>query len=186
MYRDRTANKARLIRSVLLLALALVLALGALAATGCSQAANSGSATPATTASKSTPANMASTASSKASVMAKSSDPSAMMCAQCSKKIKPTAVVGSAAVENGTQVVKISIKDGTYIPNTFTVKAGMPVTVSFEGTATGCLGHPTFKSLNKVADATKSSASLNLGTLAPGTYKFACSMGMNAGTLTVQ
>jgi len=95
-------------------------------------------------------------------------------------------VQGEATVENGVQVVKISLKDGRYTPTAFTVAGSMPVKVSFEGTATGCLGHPMFKSLGKNADITKTSAALDLGTLKPGVYKFSCAMGMNTGTISVQ
>jgi plastocyanin domain-containing protein len=118
--------------------------------------------------------------------MAKNATATGMKCLECSKGGKAAPVAGSATVENGVQVIKISLKDGQYVPNQFTVQSSMPVKVSFEGTATDCLGHPTFRSLNKTADLTTAPATLDLGTLKPGTYKFSCAMGMNSGTISVQ
>lgn len=159
----------------------LILALLVTTTTGCST--NGSSSRP--FASSSMPAKQA-PASSKMAMMAKSTEASGMVCTVCSGKGMAKTVAGEANVENGVQVLRISLKDGRYVPNAFTVQASLPVRASFDGTATGCLGHPTFKSLGKAADVTKSSAAIDLGMLKPGTYKFSCAMGMNSGTITVQ
>ena len=39
----------------------------------------------------------------------------------------PAPVKGTATVENGVQVVKISLKNGYYTPNEIELKAGMPM-----------------------------------------------------------
>lgn len=109
-----------------------------------------------------------------------------MTCGACGGNEDPGVVQGDTVSQDGAQLIRVTLKDGRYLPNTWTAKAGTPVRVSFEGTATGCLGHPTFKSLNKKADITKASATVDLGALAPGTYKWSCAMGTNVCTITVQ
>ncbi len=106
-------------------------------------------------------------------------------CLTCDQGKMPATVEGHATLENGVQVLSIAIRGGTYVPNTFAVKAGVPVKVVFAGRAKGCLAKPTFKSLGKQVDLTATdTGSVVLGPLAPGTYKFTCAMGMNGGTIT--
>jgi plastocyanin domain-containing protein len=109
-------------------------------------------------------------------------------CAQCDGgKGAPPAVVGTVYTLDAVQVVRVGLANGYYSPNTFTIKAGMPVRVVFTGRASGCLARPTFASLGKQAGlAATGSATIDLGTLKPGVYKFTCAMGMNAGTITVR
>jgi plastocyanin domain-containing protein len=108
-------------------------------------------------------------------------------CLECATKNMPAMVPGSAQVVNGVQVVSIAIEGGTYVPNKIAVKAGMPVQVVFAGSAKGCLAKPMFKSLGKSGDVTTSgTATIDLGALPKGTYKFTCAMGMNAGSIIVQ
>lgn len=108
------------------------------------------------------------------------------MCADCNGKGTPPKATGAAKVENGVQVIEIGVKNGYYAPNSITAKAGMPTKAVFAGSAKGCLAKPTFSSLAKKADFTSGTATLDLGTLQPGTYTFTCGMGKNAGTVTVQ
>ena len=106
-------------------------------------------------------------------------------CLTCDQGKMPAKVEGHATLENGVQVLSIAIQGGTYVPNTFAVKAGVPVEVVFAGRAKGCLAKPTFKALGRQVDLTATdTGSVVLGPLAPGTYKFTCSMGMNGGTIT--
>lgn len=121
------------------------------------------------------------------SKMAKT-DPNAQQCATCSSNKTPVPTNGKVESLKGKQVIKVNITAGTYLPNRFVAKAGTPTTVVFSvrGTAAGCLATPTFKSLNKSVNVPRGTKSLDLGSLAPGTYKFTCSMGMNAGQIVVQ
>jgi uncharacterized protein len=108
-------------------------------------------------------------------------------CAECGGLGAPKVVEGTAAVENGVQVVSVAIQGGYYVPNTFTVQAGMPVKAVFTGKAKGCVAKPKFASLGKSGDVTATgSSTVDLGTLAPGTYGFTCAMGVNAGTIIVR
>jgi hypothetical protein len=117
----------------------------------------------------------------------KTVDPNAQTCSDCAGKGMAPMVEGTAATSGGVQTMAIGVKDGYYNPNQFKAQSGMPIKVVFTGSAAGCLGNPTFKSLGKKADFTKTgSATIDLGTLAPGTYEFACGMGMTGGKIVVQ
>ena len=121
--------------------------------------------------------------------MAAKPDPNSQMCAQCSTGAKTGAYLGVVDAKGSVQVVNVAIKDGTYTPNRFTAKAGVPIDVLFTVVgepAKGCLSKPTFKSLKKSLDITSGSKTLSLGPLAAGSYEFTCSMGMNMGRITVQ
>jgi plastocyanin len=112
---------------------------------------------------------------------------SAQLCAVCGGLGEPTEALGTATMDNGTQVVSIKIVGGYYVPNKVTVKAGMPVKVVFSGFAKGCVAKPTFKSLGKATDVTATGiGTIELGALTAGTYGFTCSMGANPGSIVVQ
>jgi plastocyanin domain-containing protein len=95
--------------------------------------------------------------------------------------------VGKATVVDGVQIVNIAIKDGVYSPNKVTVKAGVPVTVTFAGPAKDCVGKPKFAALNKQVDIRSAgTGTMELGSLTAGVYAFTCGMGANAGSITAQ
>jgi len=124
-------------------------------------------------------------ATKTASVPAAAVDSKVQTCLECGSKKMPAMVVGKASLKEGVQVVMIDIKGGTYVPNTISVKAGMPVKVVFSGLAKGCLAKPMFKALDKKLDLTTTGmGTIDLGVVKAGTYKFTCGMGMNAGTIT--
>jgi hypothetical protein len=116
-----------------------------------------------------------------------SADQSVQVCAVCAGKGDTPAKTGTAVVKDGAQVVSVAIKDGYYTPNLFTVKAGMPTQVVVTGKAKGCVAKPTFASLGKSGDLTAmGSTTIDLGSLAAGTYSFGCSMDDTDGTITVE
>lgn len=108
------------------------------------------------------------------------------VCKDCKTGAMAPMVDGTATIEDGTQVLAVGVATGYYSPNRFTVDAGKPVRVVFEGAATGCLSKPQFPALGKKADMASGPATIELGTLAPGTYTFTCGMKMNSGTITVK
>jgi maltose-binding protein MalE len=113
--------------------------------------------------------------------------PDAQACSACAGKGMAPMVVGTVATMNGMQIVDIGVKNGYYSPNQFEAKAGVPIKVVFSGQAKGCLAKPQFKSLGKGADfTTAGSAAIELGALTPGTYEFACGMGMTGGKIVVK
>lgn len=114
-----------------------------------------------------------------------STDSTAAKCGDCSHAARPETTTATAKMEGGVQVIEVGLVNGYYRPNAVTAKAGIPIQMHFDGTAMGCLGHPTFESLNKKADMTAGPTTLDLGALKPGTYPFSCAMDVNPGTLTV-
>ena len=123
--------------------------------------------------------------------LAAASSPAAAQPQQCSscwqdEGAPSPKVVGEATVEDGVQVLNVGLVSGYYAPNTFTVEAGAPVRVVFTGRAEGCLAEPEFAKLGLKGDMSSGSATLDLGSLKPGTYTFTCSMGVNEGTVTAR
>ena len=115
------------------------------------------------------------------------SDPDAQECADCAGEGMAPMVDGTVETKDGVQVIAVGVKDGYYSPNQFTAKTGTPINVVFTGNTKGCLGKPTFKSLGKKANFNDSgTATIELGSLPPGTYEFACGMNMVGGKIVVE
>jgi hypothetical protein len=158
--------------------LVLVAALVVIAATGC-----------ATTTSTTT-------GSAPTSPMAKGNMPTGGMamqagnvqgCANCMTGKMAPKVLGTVLMKNGVQLIDVGLAKGYYAPNQFEAKAGIPITVTFSGEATGCLSKPQFPGLGMKGDMKPSGkATFDLGALKPGVYKFTCGMGMNSGDITVK
>ncbi len=109
------------------------------------------------------------------------------ICASCWGDGGPDPTVnGTAEVVDGVQLVRVGVEGGYYVPNEFTVQADLPVTVVFSGPAEGCLAEPEFPDLGVKGDFSGGSVTLELGVLAPGSYPFTCSMGVNEGHITVE
>ena len=112
---------------------------------------------------------------------------SEMPCGQCANKGKVPTVSGAVKVVDGVQVVEVGMKDELYTPNTFAAKAGMPIKVVFTGKALACQSKPTFSTLKKSVDIkTTGTGTIDLGTLAAGTYEFDCAMGSYGGKIVVE
>jgi hypothetical protein len=125
--------------------------------------------------------------SSPSPVAQSSAGPEPQICASCWGDGSPDPqVTGAAVVKDGVQVLNVGLVGGYYRPNRFTVRSGLPVTVVFTGSAEGCLAEPEFPTLGVKADLSSGSANVALGELKPGKYSFTCSMGVNAGTITVE
>lgn len=174
----------RITASRFALAACACVALGALVATitGCTTA------TPTAAQTSGTKPAMSAVASTNASAVASTNATSDVQtCGECGGSGAPKATTGAAKLENGAQTVSIAIVGGYYVPNTITAQAGIPVRVVFTGNAQGCVAKPTFKSLGKSGDMNGTgTVTLDLGTLAAGTYGFSCAMGHNKGTITIQ
>lgn len=93
----------------------------------------------------------------------------------------------AATVENGKQSALITVKGG-YNPSTIDMRAGTPITLTFDRQETGeCTSHVVFSDLaidailpgNEKTDVT-------LPALTPGDYPFACGMNMVHGLLHVE
>jgi len=109
-----------------------------------------------------------------------------MTCPMCNEG-PPAVETGTATEEDGVQVVRVVQKDGYYSPNEITLKAGMPAKLIFTGDSKDCSGKPMIADLNMKADFTETGeATMDLGTLSPGTYKLTCGMGSDGGSLVVE
>lgn len=109
-----------------------------------------------------------------------------MTCPMCNEGA-PAVEKGTATEENGVQVVKVTLKDGYYSPNEITIKAGMPAKLVFSGEAKDCAGKPKIAALSQQVDFTGTGeATMDLGTVEPGTYELTCGMGSAGGNLIVE
>lgn len=93
-------------------------------------------------------------------------------------------------IDNGKntdfQNVVLGIKNYNYYPNTVTVKSGKPVRISLDSTVSGCYRSFTIKSLGIAKNLPTPEDYIEFTPTKPGTYKFACSMGMGTGNLIVE
>ena len=97
---------------------------------------------------------------------------------------------GLAPMVNGKQVITMTVKSVSYSPNSFTVKARVPV--SWQITSSG---EPGCDSGEIVANGLTNPIYLNpnqgqittaeFTPQTPGTYQFSCPMGMTRGTIQV-
>jgi plastocyanin domain-containing protein len=96
--------------------------------------------------------------------------------------------ISNLAAEKGTgeiQKVVIGIKDYNYYPQTVKVKSGQPVSISLDDSVYGCFRDFTIRDLGVKKYLRTSSDSVEFTPTKPGTYTFACSMGMGLGKLVV-
>ena len=100
-----------------------------------------------------------------------------------SKPISGNTVLNS---NDEVQEIIIGVKNGNYYPNTITVKAGQPVSISLDNTVTGCLRSFTIRELGIAKVLRTPEDKVEFTPTEKGTYTFACSMGMGRGTLIVE
>lgn len=84
------------------------------------------------------------------------------------------------------QKVVLSMKDLNYYPNTVNVKAGSPVEITLDDSVKGCLRAFTIRDLRVSQIARTPEDKIVFTPQNPGTYTFACSMGMGYGKLIVE
>ncbi|MGV8142079.1 MAG: cupredoxin domain-containing protein [Candidatus Pacearchaeota archaeon] len=89
-------------------------------------------------------------------------------------------------IEGDLQKVTLSIKDLNYYPSKITVQAGKPVELTLDSSVTGCFRAFTVRELGLVKYSKKPSEKIIFTPTKPGSYTFACSMGMGFGTLEVK
>jgi len=88
--------------------------------------------------------------------------------------------------EGEIQKVVIGMKNYNYYPNTITVEVGKPVSISLDKSVSGCFRDFTIKELGIRKYLRKEDDTIEFVPSKPGTYRFACSMGMGTGTLIVK
>jgi Cupredoxin-like domain len=96
-----------------------------------------------------------------------------------------TPVEGAATVEGGVQKITVNVGGSGYEPNVVKLKAGVRTEITF-GQSQGCTGSVQSQDLGFQADLTAGPQTVKLAALQPGTYGFACGMGMVTGQIVVQ
>jgi plastocyanin domain-containing protein len=93
----------------------------------------------------------------------------------------------SGSGQNGdVQKVIIGMKNYNYYPQTITMKAGVPVSISLDSSAVGCSRYFTIPQLKLQKSLPSPSDTLDFTPTQKGTYRFQCGMGMYYGTLIVE
>jgi len=93
---------------------------------------------------------------------------------------------GNSNTNGDVQKVVLSYKNYNYYPQTITVKANQPVSISLDSSIQGCFRYFTIKNLNLAKSLPTPSDTLDFTPTQKGTYRFACGMGMGYGTLIVE
>jgi plastocyanin len=96
-----------------------------------------------------------------------------------------TPLEGAATVDGGVQKIAVKVGASGYEPNVVKLKAGVPAEITF-GQSQGCTGSVQSQDLGFQADLTAGPQTVKLAALQPGTYNFACGMGMVTGQIVVQ
>jgi len=89
-------------------------------------------------------------------------------------------------VSGDVQNIVIGIKNYNYYPNTVTVKAGTPVSISLDSSVRGCFRDFTIRSLGVKKYLKTPQDTVEFTPNQEGIFTFACSMGMGTGTLVVE
>ena len=84
------------------------------------------------------------------------------------------------------KTVIIEMKNYNYYPNTIQVPANTPITITLDASVKGCLRSFTIPALKIQKYLQTPKDTLTVTFPQPGTYKFACSMGMGTGTFIVE
>jgi len=84
------------------------------------------------------------------------------------------------------QQVTLSYKDYNYYPNTITVKANQPVSITLDSSIKGCYRSFTIRELGVNKYSKTPSETVDFTPTKKGTFRFACSMGMGTGTIIVE
>ncbi|HLC53923.1 MAG TPA: cupredoxin domain-containing protein [Candidatus Nanoarchaeia archaeon] len=88
--------------------------------------------------------------------------------------------------ETGAQQVTLSMKNNNYYPNTITVKAGQPVSITLDKSIQGCFRSFTIKDLGVKGYSQNPSQTIDFTPTKKGTFRFACSMGMGYGNIVIE
>ena len=101
---------------------------------------------------------------------------------------KDGTITGNVIAQGQGEVQKItlSVKDYNYYPNEIRVKAGQPIQLSLDNSVTGCLRSFTIRDLGVQKYLQTPNEVLEFTVPNPGTYRFACVMGMGTGTLIAE
>ena len=88
--------------------------------------------------------------------------------------------------DKDAQKITLGIKNYNYYPNTIEVEAGKPVEITLDNSVGGCYRSFNIKDLGISQNSRSPSDKVIFTPTKPGTYAFACSMGMGYGKLIVK
>ena len=95
-------------------------------------------------------------------------------------------ISGNVVAETGEiQEVVIGMRNYNYYPDTINVKAGIPTRVSLDDSVYGCFRDFTIRDFGIREYLQTPEDYVEFTPMNPGTYTFACSMGMGVGKLVV-
>lgn len=89
-------------------------------------------------------------------------------------------------IQGELQQVTLGIKNYNYYPNTIEVEAGKPVEITLDKSVVGCFRSFTVRDLGVSKNSRTPQDKVVFTPSKPGTYTFACSMGMGYGKLIVK
>jgi plastocyanin domain-containing protein len=97
-------------------------------------------------------------------------------------------VTGNVVAASGGDALEITLgmKGPNYYPDTISAKAGQPVRVNLDDTVYGCFRDFTIRDLGVRKYLANDNDFVEFVAEKPGTYTFACSMGMGFGKLVVE
>lgn len=82
--------------------------------------------------------------------------------------------------------IVIGMKNYNYYPNTVTINVGQPVSLALDSSVVGCFRDFTIRDLGLHEYLRTPEDKMQFTVDKPGTYTFACSMGMGSGKLVVK
>jgi len=94
--------------------------------------------------------------------------------------------VGTEGKGGDVQKITLSYKNYNYYPNTITVKAGQPVSITLDNSIGGCYRSFTIRDLGVAKYTQTPSDTIDFTPTKKGTFRFSCSMGMGTGTIIVE
>lgn len=97
-----------------------------------------------------------------------------------------TSGTSDVIMEGNTQVIRMKVNYNGYVPDTLTIRAGVPTRWDVDGTnATGCISVLVARQFGIQQLLKTGTNSFTFTAPAPGTYPFSCSMGMYRGQIVV-
>ena len=101
-------------------------------------------------------------------------------------KIDTTESIIDSSLNGDVQNIVLGMKNFNYYPNTITVKAGIPVSISLDDSVYGCFRDFTIPEFGIHEYLRTSQDTVEFLPTKSGKYTFACSMRMGVGTLIVE
>jgi len=107
-------------------------------------------------------------------------------CACCGTQNPDAAgTTGTARLSEGIQEAYIEVNGG-YIPETLTVKAGVPLRLTFSKGTSSCDSIIVLPFINQQIDVSAGEQTVEIPALAPGTYEYYCGMKMLYGRIVAE